>query len=63
MDNNGDTFASVKLNQILLTLFSSNLANFGWQIWENVICKDPIIGYDFFSREKNYSDFKSGGHY
>ena len=29
-------------------LFSSNLANLIWQIWEKVICKDPTIGYDFF---------------
>ena len=30
------------------TLFSSNLAKFGGKVWENVICKDPTIGYDFF---------------
>ena len=29
-------------------LFSSNLANLGWQIWEKLICKDPTIGYDLF---------------
>ena len=38
----------INVHQIGYSLFSSNLANFGWQIWEKLICKDPTIGYDFF---------------